>query len=100
MMGSFFLIVFEVLVMLVCRPLARKHTPSNGKENKAVFYILNAKCFGACAAQMCGAAAVRGFGLMQYQAFHEGSFQLMCGVVPMAAVVILVMMKAMSFFRM
>jgi len=86
-----FFIVMEIAVMIAARvrgEKAKKHvTLSMSKtrklELKMPAHVLNAKTFGAGAAQMCAAATIRGFGHLQMVAYErEHSFFLLCLVGP------------------
>lgn len=76
------------------------HASIAGAELHMTTAVLNAKTFGTAAAQMSGAAAIRGFGHMQFQAYNDfKSIPLLWAVIPFAAVVFAFVMKVMAVLR-
>lgn len=102
-LALFFFCLMEFIVMFSAtshggRP--SKHASIGGAELHMTTTVLNAKTFGHAAAQMCGAATIRGFGHMQFQAYRDfKSFALLWGVVPFAALMLASVMKLMAIVR-
>jgi len=72
-LGLFFFVVMELIVMFASRvrgEKAQNHPTVHGRKLNMATHVLNAKTFGAAAAQMCAAAAVRGFGHVQFLAYE------------------------------
>jgi len=91
---AFFYLGMEFTVAASARVRGEvKHTKLHGKELHIFRHVLNAKTFGAGAAQMCGAACIRGFGHLQFRAYQQyDSIWLTIAVVPLAFLFFIMMM--------
>lgn len=95
-MVIFFWIFMESVVVMFSRvrgEKAHRRSLMHGKELSVLKHVLNARTFGAGAAQMCGAACVRAFGHLQLRAYHDfESVWLAIGVVPLTLLLFLSLM--------
>jgi len=97
-----FFIFMEIVVMVAARAPGweTSHPKVHGHELEVSSNALNAKAFGSCAAQMCGASALLGFGHLQFRAYEKlDSIPLALAIIPMAAMVFFLLMKVASWIR-